>query len=304
MTLSMDRNRLNRLNADIAALRKQDADQMRKEADASKRANAAMSRAAKTSSASTAASYIREAERESKKAEDARNQRAQLGKKIADKSSELARVQASISKADEAEHKKRLADDAKRQRTYDQRIRGLENQLAEQASRAVIPVLAGDESGVVHDFFICHASEDKEEFVDGLVAKAEDAGLDLWYDKSALEWGDSLRRGIDKGLSGAYFGVVVLSANFFKKPWPQYELDGLVQKDMLGTGRLLPIWHKVTVDEVARHTPSLAGRLALNTAINSADEIVAELIKMRDKFRPSSDEAPGGDSGVTPAPQA
>ena len=144
-----------------------------------------------------------------------------------------------------------------------------------------------DEAGRIHDFFISHASEDKKEFVDMLVAKAEEAGLDVWYDRFNLEWGDSLRQKIDLGLSSAYFGVVVLSANFFAKPWPQYELDGLVQKDMLGTGRLLPIWHKVTVDEVARHTPSLAGRLALNTAINSTDDIVVELLKMRDKLRPT-----------------
>lgn len=287
MSIATDRSRLNRLNSDMAALRKQEADQMRKEADASKRANAAMSRASKATSASMAASYVREAERESRKAEDAQNQRAQIGKKIADKSSEVARVQTAISKGEEADYKKRLAEDVKRQRAYDQRIRDLENQLAERAATTRIPTLKGDESGVVHDFFISHASEDKEEFVDGLVAKASEAGLDVWYDKSSLEWGDSLRQKIDQGLSGAYFGVVILSANFFSKPWPQYELDGLVQKDMLGTGRLLPIWHKVTVDEVAKHTPSLAGRLALNTAINSADEIVAELVKMRDKFRPS-----------------
>ncbi|HYI63821.1 MAG TPA: TIR domain-containing protein [Allosphingosinicella sp.] len=288
----MDRSRLNRVNGDIATLRKQDADQMRKEADATKRANAAMSRAAKATSSSMAASYLREAERESRKAENAQSQRAQIGKKIADKSSEAARVQTAISKAEEAEHKRRIADDAKRQRAYDQRIRELEIQLAERAATTEIPTLTGDESGVVHDFFISHASEDKEEFVDGLAAKATEAGLDVWYDRFTLEWGDSLRQKIDQGLSSAYFGVVVLSANFFNKPWPQYELDGLVQKDMLGTGRLLPIWHKVTADEVTQHTPSLAGRLALNSAINTTDEIVAELVKMRNKFRPRSDDAP------------
>jgi TIR domain len=198
-------------------------------------------------------------------------------------------------KGEMAESKQHLANDVKQRRVYDQKIRELENQLLQQASMTFIPTLKGDESGVVHDFFISHASEDKAEFVDDLVAKAHLRGLDVWYDNSVLEWGDSLRQKIDQGLSGVYFGVVVLSENFFKKPWPQYELDGLVQKDMLGTGRLLPIWHKVTVDEVAKHTPSLAGRLALNTALNSADEIVLELIKMRDKFRPSSDDVAPAD---------
>lgn len=291
MPLTSDHNALNRLNGDIAHLRKQEAEQMRKEADANKRANSAMSRASRASSASTASSCIREAERESKKAEDAQNRRAQISKKIADKSNEIARVQISISRAEETEGKKRIAEDTKRQRVYDLRIRELENQLAERAASTVVPVLRADEAGKIHDFFISHASEDKQEFVDGLVVKARAAGLDVWYDRFELEWGDNLRQKIDRGLSSAYFGVVVLSASFFKKPWPQYELDGLVQKDMLGTGRLLPIWHKVTVDEVAQHTPSLAGRLALNTAINTTDEIVIELLKMRDKLRPAAPTA-------------
>jgi hypothetical protein len=296
MSLASDRNTLNRLNAEIAALRRQEADQMRKEAEANRRANSAMSRASKTTSTSSAASYIREAERESKKAEDAQNQRAQLGKKIADKSKDVARIQASIIKAEEADQRKRSAEDRKRQKAYDARIRELENQLAERASRTLIPALRPDDAGIVHDFFMSHASEDKQDFVDGLVAKAKEVGLDVWYDRFSLEWGDSLRQKIDHGLSSAYFGVVVLSENFFKKPWPQYELDGLIQKDMLGTGRLLPIWHKLTVDEVTQHAPSLAGRLALNTSIQSTDDIVDELVRMREKFRPANHE-PTSDQG-------
>jgi hypothetical protein len=98
VSLSNDRNTLNRINGEIAGLRKQEADQMRKEADANKRANAAMARAAKASSSSSTGSYIREAERESKKAEDAQNQRAQISKKLADKSSDVARIQVAIGK--------------------------------------------------------------------------------------------------------------------------------------------------------------------------------------------------------------
>ena len=298
MSLATDRSTLNRLNGDMASLRKQEAAEIRKEADATKRANAALSRAGKATSASMVSSYLREAERESKKAEDAQGKRAQISKKIADKSDQIARLQISISRAEEAEFKKRSADDTKRQRAYDQRIRDLESQLAERATATVIPELKADEAGAIHDFFISHASEDKAEFVDELVEKARAVGLDVWYDRFALEWGANLRQEVDRGLNSAYFGVVILSEHFFKKPWPQYELDGLVQKDMLGTGRLLPIWHKVSVDEVAKHTPALSGRLALNTAIYSTDEIVAELMKMRDRLRPASEVAVEEDSDV------
>ena len=51
--------------------------------------------------------------------------------------------------------------------------------------------------------------------------------------KLQLEIGDSLRREINKGLSKSRFGVVILSQNFFHKGWTNYELDGLVSKEMV-----------------------------------------------------------------------
>jgi hypothetical protein len=97
-----------------------------------------------------------------------------------------------------------------------------------------------------------------------------------------------LRQEIDRGLAGSYFGVVVLSPNFFAKPWPNYELDGLIQKDLDGAGRILPIWHKLSHDDVKKHSPPLAGRLALNTTM-STDDIVAELVALRDRLRTKVD---------------
>ena len=131
----------------------------------------------------------------------------------------------------------------------------------------------------------------KEDFVDGLAAKAREVGLRVWYDRFALVWGDSIRRKIDEGLAGSYFGIAVLSPSFFAKEWTNYELDGLVEKASSGAGRLLPIWHKLTKDEVIKHSPSLANRLALNTAFKSTDEIVAELVTLRNLYR--SNGGPG-----------
>jgi len=140
-----------------------------------------------------------------------------------------------------------------------------------------------------YDIFISHASEDKEPFVDGLAHKAREAGLRVWYDKFSMEWGDSIRQKIDLGLASSYFGVAVLSPRFFAKQWTQYELDALVDKGLSGAGRLLPIWHEISKDEVARFSPTLSGRLALSTAFMSTDEIVSELLKLRDRYRAKVD---------------
>lgn len=135
---------------------------------------------------------------------------------------------------------------------------------------------------MLHDVFICHASEDKEPFVRPLAEALRAQHIEVWYDEFALKLGDSIRQSIDRGLLQSRFGVVVFSKAFFDKKWPQYELDGLVEREMKGGHRvLLPIWHGVTHDEVMKFIPSLAGRkAALSSAgIEQAVEQILEIVR-------------------------
>ncbi len=131
------------------------------------------------------------------------------------------------------------------------------------------------------DAFLCHASEDKIEFVEPLAEEMRRLGLEVWYDKFVLKVGDSLLRKVDEGLSGSRFGVVVISPDFFRKNWTREELDGLFTLQMEGASRILPVWHKVTKADVIAHSPILAGRFALNSAdgIKSVALGLLEVIK-------------------------
>ncbi len=128
-----------------------------------------------------------------------------------------------------------------------------------------------------YDVFISHATEDKEEIVRPLANALVSAGLRVWYDEFELRIGDSLRRKIDAGLSMSRFGVVVLSHSFFAKNWPQYELDGLVTREMTGEQVILPLWHRITKSEVIAQSPSLADKVARSTADFTIEEIAAEI---------------------------
>ncbi len=140
------------------------------------------------------------------------------------------------------------------------------------------------------DAFICHASEDKDDFVRQLANELRKAGLEIWYDEFSLRLGDSLRRSIEKGLSESDYGIVVLSPNFFQKKWPQDELDGLVQREIKNRKVILPIWHNISHDEVAKYSPILADRVAVKSS-DALDHVVRKLLEV---IRPplTADRAP------------
>ena len=134
----------------------------------------------------------------------------------------------------------------------------------------------------VHDVFISHASEDKDEIVRPLANALINEGLNVWYDEFTLRIGDSLRQKIDQGLANSRVGLVVLSSEFISKGWTNYELDGIVTRTVSGEQILLPIWHNITKQQVLDFSPSLADKVARSTATHTVEEIakeIAELLK-------------------------
>jgi Domain of unknown function (DUF1883)/TIR domain len=139
------------------------------------------------------------------------------------------------------------------------------------------------------DVFISHATEDKPEVVRPLADALDVRGVGVRYDEFELRVGDSLRRKIDYGIARSRFGLLVLSPSFFSKNWPQYELDGLVARDVSqGGGRLLPIWHGLTKAELLSHSPSLADRVAVSTSTATIDEIADQIAEV---VHPGSSES-------------
>ena len=142
------------------------------------------------------------------------------------------------------------------------------------------PFADNDQANKEYDVFISHASEDKDEIVRPLAHALKSEGLTVWYDEFELKIGDSLRRKIDKGLANSKFGIVVLSKEFIRKGWTNYELDGIITKAVTGEQIILPIWHNLTKKEVIDFSPSLADKLARNTSSYTVEEIAEEIAEL------------------------
>lgn len=156
-----------------------------------------------------------------------------------------------------------------------------------QRSGASLGVQSSPSASVTHpsaiaqghswDVFISHASEDKDTFAQPLAEALRDRGIRVWFDAFSLTVGDSLRRSIDGGLAQSRFGIVVLSDAFFRKRWPQLELDGLVARETAGVKIILPVWHGVTEETIRSYSPLLADRVAVSSRLG-LERVVAELL--------------------------
>jgi hypothetical protein len=135
--------------------------------------------------------------------------------------------------------------------------------------------------------FICHVSEDKDDFVASLAAALR-KDYDVWYDDYELRLGDSLPEKIDDGLKRCDFGIVVLSKAFFaKRKWGRKELDGLIALETKRGKIILPIWKGITADDVAEYSPMLASKVAVSDSegLHKVVEEIKLVVDVSDRKR-------------------
>lgn len=271
-----------KLKKEISDLQKKDAAEEKKEITKAKDIERTSRSLNTTKSDSTARSYRQKIIRLSDEINKISTKRAGFSKKIADKTNSLHRAEQSLVKVQEKERKKIIDAEKRREKEQLEHQRKISEELHNQKN--LIDSIGNKKSSEneteKYDCFISHASEDKESFVRALADKLVELGCNVWYDDLSLKVGDSLRQKIDQGLSLSRYGIVVLSESFFSKNWPQYELNGLVAKEMHGGKVILPIWHKVSKEEVIKFSPTLADKVALNSSLSSIAEIATQLAEV------------------------
>lgn len=205
--------------------------------------------------------------------------KADINKKMADKRKKLSDATLKLQKEETAKAKSAAKQQEKVYATYEKQILDLTKQVTEQSTIATSSGNIFNSDGTEEfDVFLSHAAEDKESFCDEFSnVLQEKYGLKVWYDSISIKWGDSIRVEIDKGLKKSKFGVVILSRNYIKKYWTNYELEALFQIESNGGKIILPIWHDITKKEIQNFSPALAGKLAMNTGMMTPDEIAEKL---------------------------
>ena len=283
MSVDYYQRSVNSLDKDIAALEKKKAEADKKCAELSSKISSTQKSITSRTSASIAASKLKqisgwESDRAKKSAES-----AELGKKLAEKRQKRNDANLKLQKAQQDEQKKQNREMKRMQESYESRIAQLQSMAI--PSGVNISSAVDEQEDVQYDVFVSHAWEDKESFVEEFVQELQKLNLRVWYDKKQIKWGDSMRAKIDEGLRKSKFGVAVLSPDYIKdgKYWTKAELDGLFQLESVNGKMLLPVWHNLTKKEVMAYSPIIAGKLAMNTASMTPAEIAAELAALQEE---------------------
>ncbi len=277
MSISTLSNNITRLLKEIADLKHKKSLETKKETDAKAKILSIQKSITKNTSVTSLNSKMSDIARKERDISSIVSRLADLEKKLADKETRLLKDRQALAKAEADEQKKLDLLEKKRQKEQ----LDFQYKLKQETTKLSSINRNLDDSErieVNYDFFISHASEDKEEFVKPLAETLESMGVRVWYDEFSMKVGDSLTKSIDRGLINSKFGVIVLSKAFMKKQWTNYEFKSLVSREMHhGEKVILPIWHEISKNDVMAFSPHLADKVALNSSTQTIEEIASDL---------------------------
>lgn len=277
MSITTISNNISRLLKEIADLKHRKSLESKKEISAKEKILSIQKSITKNISLTSLNSKMSDIARKDKEVQASLAKQAEFDKKLVDKETRLLKERQTLAKAEADEQKKLDMLEKKRQKEQLDFQRKLKQEISSvQTLSSSIDVIENEIEE--YDFFISHASEDKEDFVKPLAETLEAMGVRVWYDEFTLKVGDSLTKRIDQGLINSKFGIIVLSKAFMKKEWTNYEFKSLVAREMhQGEKVILPIWHEISKNDVMSFSLHLADKMALNSSMQTIEEIATDL---------------------------
>lgn len=156
-------------------------------------------------------------------------------------------------------------------RKFIDKINGVQEVLVPKYQAIAIPK---------YDVFISHANRDKEELVEDLYKSLDKLGIQIFYDKESIEWGDNWKDKILNGVKKAEFAIIVISENFFGREWTERELKELLSRqNRNGQKLILPILKNITLEQLQQEYPSVADIQAIDSKNYSTDEMALMFTK-------------------------
>ncbi|MGV3354608.1 toll/interleukin-1 receptor domain-containing protein [Streptococcus orisratti] len=241
-----------------------------KENKALEKSSSASQKLLKAKTTSRISSLHREIARENKIVSEEKKRQARYQRKISELNKKLGKTQSELTILRDKELKAQL-----------EKIKFEQQQKISQLEDSKMETNFDNRQIKEHDIFFSYAHENSD-YADSLVKKLLEENIDVVFDKNDLKWGDSIVDFINEHMIGVKFAIILVTPEYLSKYWTQYELKSLLQRHsgMNGESLILPIWHNITKEDIAKRNIALTDFNAMVTTINSQDEIVDNVKKL------------------------
>lgn len=131
-----------------------------------------------------------------------------------------------------------------------------------------------------YDFFIAHAVEDREEIVSPIVKQLKEAGAKVWYSGEELRAGQNISEEVSRAIRHSRFGIVVATKKSIHSFYVDAEVSAMFEEENSRREKMIiPVCHKITVEEFKRKFTLQAARFSINTNIGIG-QVVEELMRV------------------------
>ncbi|WP_298993219.1 toll/interleukin-1 receptor domain-containing protein [uncultured Pseudokineococcus sp.] len=127
------------------------------------------------------------------------------------------------------------------------------------------------------DLFLCHAWADRESSARELHGHLKTNGATVWFSEDDIALGSLQMREIDKGLRNSRIGIVLVTPALLTGI---QNGGGIAEKELaalLSRGRVVPVLHGVTFEELSDVSLMLASHAGISTKDSSLDAVAAKI---------------------------
>ncbi len=120
----------------------------------------------------------------------------------------------------------------------------------------------------VFDFFVSYKYRDSARFAERLKTALESLEAEVWLDSDRMHPGDSILASIEDGIRSSIDAIVILSEHYLTG-WADAERAALYALMVSRRIRMVPIWYRLSADEVGELAPMFAGITAIEVGDSS-----------------------------------
>lgn len=129
------------------------------------------------------------------------------------------------------------------------------------------------------DVFLCHAGEDKTEFVRPFADELRANAITYWLDEAEIRWGESITRKVNDGLATSRFFIPFFTPAFYQRNFPEIELFNALDREIAENTTLILAILAIDPSLFKQRYPLLSSKRYMTWSLGKS-AIVGELLKI------------------------